>query len=983
MRVLAAMSGGVDSAVAAALAVDAGHDVTGVHLALSPDRQTLRSGARGCCSVEDAHDARRVADELGIPFYVWDLADRFREDVVDDFVAEYAAGRTPNPCLRCNEKIKFTAVLDRARALGFDAVVTGHHARLSDGALRRSVDAAKDQSYVLGVLTAEQLATAMFPLGSMTKERVREIAAERGFAVAAKPDSHDICFIPDGDTRGFLARRLGSLPGPVVDAATGATVGEHDGTYGFTVGQRRGLGIAVGDQRPRYVLGIEPVSRTVTVGTADLAGVGEVRTGPADVDRRRARRCRSRRRCSCAPTRRRCDCAVAADGDGGLRIALADGAARGGARAVRGAVRGRTASAATGCSARGRSCAPVDSRRRRAAEAKVAAGSVSSRRIPSSRIRAEPDFRTAAQDRSWTSRASGRRTPCAEPASPWPSSPRAATVVAVPTPAGAQPGDVPVQLIAMNDFHGRISLTTGGDSQLVTAPGPDGVFGENELGESDDVVVEVGGSANVAATVQRLQTEFRQESRGAAASFFVGAGDLISASPFESSVFKDEPTIEVLNAMGLDVSSVGNHEFDRGTEELRRISAATDGTFTDDVTACEGVTVGVDGCFGEGEHAFTGAEFPYLAANVLAKDTGEPMLPPYQVFHAPTGLRMALIGVVTETTPTIVSPTGITDVEFVDEADAVNEWVPILQADGIEAIGVLIHEGGEATGPAALDPNGCDQLEGAILDINDRIDPAVDLVVSAHTHQAYNCLLPVAGGEPRLVTQAGFYGRLVSDIRLTLDRETGDVDRAATYAATNVPVTREAPDLAVQAIVDDWNARRRGRQRRGRRRHRRPAPGPRRRRPAGARRRVGARHLRGQRPAGRGPGGAGARRSRRRLHEPRWPAHRHPLRRQPGGGGGRAGHLPGAVRRPAVQQHRQHDDPDRRRHQGGPRTAVPERGPGQHPAALDVRRLRLRVRPRAGGGRPRVRLLDHHRRRGRRPGGHLPDRGELLPARRR
>ncbi|WP_448609815.1 tRNA 2-thiouridine(34) synthase MnmA [Geodermatophilus sp. URMC 60] len=278
LRVLAAMSGGVDSAVAAALAVDAGHDVTGVHLALSPDRQTLRSGARGCCSVEDAHDARRVADELGIPFYVWDLAERFTEDVVDDFVAEYAAGRTPNPCLRCNEKIKFSAVLDRAQALGFDAVVTGHHARLEGGQLRRSVDAAKDQSYVLAVLTADQLAGAVFPLGSMTKQRVREIAAERGFAVATKADSHDICFIPDGDTRGFLSRRLGEQPGPVVDAATGATVGQHTGAYGFTVGQRRGLGVAVGDSRPRYVLGIEPVTRTVTIGTADLAGVTEVRT---------------------------------------------------------------------------------------------------------------------------------------------------------------------------------------------------------------------------------------------------------------------------------------------------------------------------------------------------------------------------------------------------------------------------------------------------------------------------------------------------------------------------------------------------------------------------------------------------------------------------------------------------------------------------------------------------------------------------------
>ncbi|MGY1746673.1 tRNA 2-thiouridine(34) synthase MnmA [Blastococcus sp. SYSU D00695] len=323
MRVLAAMSGGVDSAVAAALAVDAGHDVTGVHLALSPDRQTLRSGARGCCSVEDAHDARRVADELGIPFYVWDLAERFTADVVEDFVAEYAAGRTPNPCLRCNERIKFSAVLDRARALGFDAVVTGHHARLDGGQLRRSVDAAKDQSYVLAVLTADQLAGAVFPLGAMTKDRVREIAAERGFAVATKADSHDICFIPDGDTRGFLARRLGEQPGPLVDAATGAVVGEHTGAYGFTVGQRRGLGVSVGDQRPRYVLGIEPVSRTVTIGTADLAGVTEVRTGPPTWTAAAPAlplRAQVQLRAHGAPV----GCTVSGAGDGGLVIALDD-----------------------------------------------------------------------------------------------------------------------------------------------------------------------------------------------------------------------------------------------------------------------------------------------------------------------------------------------------------------------------------------------------------------------------------------------------------------------------------------------------------------------------------------------------------------------------------------------------------------------------------------------------------------------------------
>src|SRR6266571_666281 len=165
LRVLAAMSGGVDSAVAAARAAEAGHDVTGVHLALSANPRSYRTGARGCCTIEDARDARRAADVVGIPFYVWDMAERFGRDVVDDFVAEYAAGRTPNPCVRCNERIKFAAVLDRAMALGFDAVCTGHHARLVDGRLYRSVDEAKDQSYVLGVLTVEQLARAMFPLG--------------------------------------------------------------------------------------------------------------------------------------------------------------------------------------------------------------------------------------------------------------------------------------------------------------------------------------------------------------------------------------------------------------------------------------------------------------------------------------------------------------------------------------------------------------------------------------------------------------------------------------------------------------------------------------------------------------------------------------------------------------------------------------------------------------------------------------------------
>src|SRR5581483_10059699 len=277
LRVLAAMSGGVDSATAAARAVEAGHDVTGVHLALSANPSSYRTGARGCCTLEDARDARRAADVIGIPFYVWDMAERFHRDVVEDFVAEYAAGRTPNPCLRCNEKIKFAAVLDKALALGFDAVCTGHYARITDGVLHRAADPGKDQSYVLAVLTSDQLAHALFPLGDTPKAQVRAEAAGRGLAVADKPDSHDVCFIADGDTRGFLARHLGQAPGQIVDDS-GAVLGEHDGAYAFTVGQRKGLrvGTPAGDGKPRYVLDIEPVTRTVTVGPAEGLEVSEI-----------------------------------------------------------------------------------------------------------------------------------------------------------------------------------------------------------------------------------------------------------------------------------------------------------------------------------------------------------------------------------------------------------------------------------------------------------------------------------------------------------------------------------------------------------------------------------------------------------------------------------------------------------------------------------------------------------------------------------
>ncbi len=283
-RVVAAMSGGVDSAVAAARAAEAGHDVTGIHLALSRNPASYRSGARGCCTIEDANDARRAADVIGIPFYVWDLSERFHDEVVEDFMAEYAAGRTPNPCLRCNERIKFAAVLDRALALGFDAVATGHYAQLRAGddglvELHRAVDSGKDQSYVLGVLDQEQLRHSLFPLGGSTKPEVRAEAAARGLLVADKPDSHDICFVADGDNAGWLAEKLGDRApnqgGDIVDSATGEVLGQHAGTYGYTIGQRRGLRLdrPAPDGRPRFVLDIEPVSGTLTVGSREELAV--------------------------------------------------------------------------------------------------------------------------------------------------------------------------------------------------------------------------------------------------------------------------------------------------------------------------------------------------------------------------------------------------------------------------------------------------------------------------------------------------------------------------------------------------------------------------------------------------------------------------------------------------------------------------------------------------------------------------------------
>jgi tRNA-specific 2-thiouridylase len=285
-RVLVAMSGGVDSSVAAALLLERGHDVTGVTLKLWGGESDS-----GCCSVADVEDARRVAAQLGVPHYVFNLTDVFDDAVVRPYLAEHEAGHTPNPCVECNRSIKFGVLLERADALGFDAVATGHHARVTtadDGvhSLRRGADAAKDQSYVLSMLTQRELARVRLPVGELTKAEVRAHAARLGLRTATKAESMDVCFITRGGRRTFLAERISTRAGAVVDTQ-GQVVGTHDGVDAYTIGQRRGVGVAVGERR--YVVDVDATSATVTVGTRDdllrdqvsLRDVTVVDTSPA------------------------------------------------------------------------------------------------------------------------------------------------------------------------------------------------------------------------------------------------------------------------------------------------------------------------------------------------------------------------------------------------------------------------------------------------------------------------------------------------------------------------------------------------------------------------------------------------------------------------------------------------------------------------------------------------------------------------------
>jgi tRNA-specific 2-thiouridylase len=273
-RVLVAMSGGVDSSVAAALLRDEGPDVVGVTMKLWGGESDT-----GCCSVADVDDARRVADRLGIDHYTFGFADDFEADVVEPYVAAHAAGRTPNPCIECNRHLKFDRLLRRAESLGFDTVATGHHARIvlrSDGTRRvaRGADDTKDQSYVLHVLDQPTLARVLFPIGELTKDQVRERAHELGLRTATKPDSQDVCFITTTAGRsGFLGRRLTFTPGRVVDTA-GTEVGRVDAVELVTVGQRRGLGLE-GGGTPRYVVDVDVPAATVTIGNAADTLVGQ------------------------------------------------------------------------------------------------------------------------------------------------------------------------------------------------------------------------------------------------------------------------------------------------------------------------------------------------------------------------------------------------------------------------------------------------------------------------------------------------------------------------------------------------------------------------------------------------------------------------------------------------------------------------------------------------------------------------------------
>lgn len=328
---------------------------------------------------------------------------------------------------------------------------------------------------------------------------------------------------------------------------------------------------------------------------------------------------------------------------------------------------------------------------------------------------------------------------------------------------GYRPRTVDVQLLALNDFHGALEPPSGSGGRVQVGP---------VVGTDPAPTVDAGGAEYLAAQLAQLAAEQRRRH-----TVTVAAGDLIGASPLLSAAFHDEPTIESLGLAGLDYASVGNHEFDEGAAELLRIQ--------------EGGCHPVDGC-ADGT-PYTGADFQYLSANAFVTETGEPLLPPYAI-HRVGAVRVGFIGMTLEGTADIVSQEGVAGLEFADEVATANRYAGELQRRGVEAIVVLLHEGGTQTGPDAWDVDGCAGLTGPVVEIAAGFSDAIDVVVSGHTHQAYRCDL-----DGTLVTSAGSNGRLVTDIDLTVDRRTGDV---VTAAADNVIVTRDvAPDRRQSALI--------------------------------------------------------------------------------------------------------------------------------------------------------------------------------------
>jgi 5'-nucleotidase len=340
-----------------------------------------------------------------------------------------------------------------------------------------------------------------------------------------------------------------------------------------------------------------------------------------------------------------------------------------------------------------------------------------------------------------------------------------ALVSAIAAPAGAArkadpPGQlIPVQLLAFNDYHGHLEASS---------PGP--IYG-----------TPAGGSEYLSSMLKQLR-------RGHKFSLTVAAGDLIGGSPAFSGLFHDEPSIESLNAMGLDVSSVGNHEFDEGVTELLRMQNG--GCHPD------------DGCYFPG-NPYSGADFPWLAANVVNETTGKTVLPPYWIKRF-NNVKVGFIGMTLEATDTIVAAAGIQGWDFRDEAETANALVPILEAKGVEAIIVLLHEGGSQTPPPG-DVDACVGISGPIVAINDALDPAIDAVITGHTHLPYNCMLPDPDGHDRMVTSAYSYGRVVTEMNLVLDKRTHDVRRDLSWAENHiVSQLALAPDPAMTAIIDKW-----------------------------------------------------------------------------------------------------------------------------------------------------------------------------------